>query len=223
MSKTDVNFTGREPQRKRGELRRQAILEGALRIIGRVGIRGVKHRAVAQEAGVPLAATTYYFKDINDLITDAFLLFAQRSQSIVDQLISSTTKQLSDPRVNALSAEQRTQMLISQIGALSERYIVAQVKGREERQIEHTFKSEALRNPAVAKVMQSREQERMVSIETLLTKLGSPSPADDAIMVDALYLHLEYSALLKGSERVARKAIRQTIEHIASYLIVASD
>ncbi|MGZ4481779.1 MAG: TetR/AcrR family transcriptional regulator, partial [Gaiellales bacterium] len=42
--------------------RRQAILEATLRVIRDSGVHAVTLRAVAAEAGVPLAATTYYFE-----------------------------------------------------------------------------------------------------------------------------------------------------------------
>ena len=41
--------------------RREAIVEATLRLIDRRGADAVTHRAVAAEAGVPLASTTYHF------------------------------------------------------------------------------------------------------------------------------------------------------------------
>jgi DNA-binding transcriptional regulator YbjK len=55
--------------------RRTAILEATARILGRDGLAAVTHRAVAREAGVPLAATTYYFASKEELITEALGLF----------------------------------------------------------------------------------------------------------------------------------------------------
>jgi TetR/AcrR family transcriptional regulator, regulator of biofilm formation and stress response len=51
--------------------RREQILEAALRIIGRAGRQAVTHRAVAEEAGVPLGSTTYYFDSRDDLLGQA--------------------------------------------------------------------------------------------------------------------------------------------------------
>lgn len=52
----------------RGEVRRRQILEAAVRVIGTGGLAAVTHRAVAEEAGVPLGSTTYYFTDRDDLV-----------------------------------------------------------------------------------------------------------------------------------------------------------
>ncbi len=45
--------------RPRGEARRRAILEAALRLLGREGGGAVTHRSVAKEASVPLAAEPF--------------------------------------------------------------------------------------------------------------------------------------------------------------------
>ncbi|CAN0605626.1 unnamed protein product, partial [Ectocarpus sp. 12 AP-2014] len=75
-----IQYHGRKAARAKSEHRRLQILEATLRIAAREGLRGIKHRAVAREAKVPLAATTYYFRDIDELISDAFMLFAERAR-----------------------------------------------------------------------------------------------------------------------------------------------
>jgi TetR/AcrR family transcriptional regulator, regulator of biofilm formation and stress response len=69
-------MTGNGPTRQaRGERRRRAILDAALRLISKHGVDAVGHRAVAEEAGVPLAATTYYFSSLDELLEGALRLF----------------------------------------------------------------------------------------------------------------------------------------------------
>jgi DNA-binding transcriptional regulator YbjK len=69
----------------RGSARRQAMLDAALALVARGGPRAVTHRAVAAEAGVPLAATTYYFDSRDDLIAQALELCAERDIARVEQ------------------------------------------------------------------------------------------------------------------------------------------
>jgi TetR/AcrR family transcriptional regulator, regulator of biofilm formation and stress response len=80
-----------EPTRQaRGERRRRAILEAALRVIGERGVDAVSHRTVADEAGVPLASTTYYFESLDDVLEGALKLFvdeeAARLTALVERL-----------------------------------------------------------------------------------------------------------------------------------------
>ena len=54
--------------------RRRVLLEATIRLLGREGLAGITHRAVAGEADVPLAATTYYFDSKDALVRDAISL-----------------------------------------------------------------------------------------------------------------------------------------------------
>jgi TetR/AcrR family transcriptional regulator, regulator of biofilm formation and stress response len=56
--------------------RRRAIIDATIRILRTEGPGGVTHRAVAQEAGVPLAATTYYFSSKDELLEESLQLLA---------------------------------------------------------------------------------------------------------------------------------------------------
>lgn len=63
--------------------RRAAILDATLTIIARDGIGRTSHRAIAQEADVPLGSTTYYFPSLRSLIEEALELCTTR---MVEQL-----------------------------------------------------------------------------------------------------------------------------------------
>ena len=51
---------------------RQRILEAALEVIRTKGVDGLTHRAIAAQAGVSLGLTTYYFKDLEEIIEESF-------------------------------------------------------------------------------------------------------------------------------------------------------
>lgn len=55
----------------KGERRRQALVEAAAALLVEGGFDAVRHRAVAERAGLPLASTTYYFESLDDLVTAA--------------------------------------------------------------------------------------------------------------------------------------------------------
>jgi DNA-binding transcriptional regulator YbjK len=55
----------------KGERRRQALVEAAAALLVEGGFEAVRHRAVAERAGLPLASTTYYFGSLDDLISTA--------------------------------------------------------------------------------------------------------------------------------------------------------
>ena len=78
-------------RRARGAASRQAIVEAAGRVVVADGLAAVTHRAVAEEAGVPLARTTYHFPTVDVLLravqrhlTEDFTAAQGRHASIVD-------------------------------------------------------------------------------------------------------------------------------------------
>jgi DNA-binding transcriptional regulator YbjK len=67
----------RKTNRENSEAKIKKILNASLNIMITRGSRFVRHRLIANEAQVSLSATTYYFKDIDDLISDTFIYFLE--------------------------------------------------------------------------------------------------------------------------------------------------
>lgn len=55
----------------KGERRRHELVTAAAALLREGGFDAVRHRAVAERAGLPLASTTYYFATLDDLVTAA--------------------------------------------------------------------------------------------------------------------------------------------------------
>ncbi|RJQ76562.1 TetR family transcriptional regulator [Pseudonocardiaceae bacterium YIM PH 21723] len=62
----------------KGERRKQALIEAAAQLLAEGGFGALRHRAVAERADVPLAATTYYFDSLDELITAAVRYTAEQ-------------------------------------------------------------------------------------------------------------------------------------------------
>lgn len=101
------------PTEPRGAARRRELLEATLRVIGRGGLAGVDHRAVAAEAGVPLGSTTYYFKSKSDMVGQAFahvaeqeaLRLAEQRRSLEDAESADVPERLTDIVMDAVSID----------------------------------------------------------------------------------------------------------------------
>ncbi|MEV5748605.1 TetR family transcriptional regulator [Actinoallomurus sp. NPDC052308] len=73
----------REPAQARGRRRKEALLDAAVDLLETGGSAQVTHRAVADRAALPLAATTYYFGSREDLLTQAFTRLVARGVAAV--------------------------------------------------------------------------------------------------------------------------------------------
>jgi DNA-binding transcriptional regulator YbjK len=94
-------------RKARGEKRRAEIIAAALRVIERDGVAGVSHRAVAAEARVPLASTSYHFATLDDLLIATLLSCAKDMATEVYWMIDHVRSHGRDPaaEVSALIAE----------------------------------------------------------------------------------------------------------------------
>ena len=203
-----VQYQGRKTSRQGSEQRRQAILDASMRIIVRDGVRAVRHRAVAAEASVPLSATTYYFKDIDDLITDTFAQFVERSAGFMADFWGSV-QGLVETLVSRLdgSTEVR-QQVADEIAEFATQYIQSQLQERREHLIaERAFLLESLLNPRLYGLAQAHRQILLQGVTHFFEILGSSRPQEDGELLTALILQMEYRGLLDGVEPEDRQAM----------------
>ena len=155
-------------EKSRGQ-RREQILDATLRLIGRSGRQAVTHRAVAEEAGVPLGSTTYYFDSRDDLLGQALehvsALEVDRYDGLAEEL-----RQLNTP------TELADRLLSELVSAAQDRtaYIA-----------EYELWLEAGRRPELREAAQSWCDAEQRAVAGALEHLGSTDPRADASIVVA--------------------------------------
>lgn len=78
----------------RGAARRDAIVEAAAALVVEAGPSTLTHRTIAQRADVPLAATTYYFASLDDLVGAAGTRLAERWAVHADAVLAAVTAEV---------------------------------------------------------------------------------------------------------------------------------
>jgi DNA-binding transcriptional regulator YbjK len=149
--------------------RREQILEAALRVIGRSGRQAVTHRAVAEEAGVPLGSTTYYFESRDDLLRQA-----------LEHVAASEIE-----RYRARGEQLRT---VKSARELADRLVDDLVAAAEDRVAyiaEYELWLEAGQRPELREAAQSWCDAEQRSVAGIMEALGSADPATDASLVVA--------------------------------------
>ncbi|WP_416422806.1 TetR family transcriptional regulator [Pseudomonas sp. App30] len=199
-----VQYQGRKASRQGSEQRRQEILDAAMRIVVRDGVRGVRHRAVAAEAGVPLSATTYYFKDIEDLLTDTFAQYVERSAAYMAKLWASTEELLRNIMARNDGSPASRAQLADEIARMTAEYVHRQLLTRRDYLMaEQAFRQEALLSPRLAKLVTSHQQILLQGTCQLLQVLGSREPHQDAKVLTAIIGRMEYQGLLDSQAPMA--------------------
>lgn len=191
-----LDYQGRKAIRVKSEARRRLILEAALNIIAKEGVRAIRHRAVAKEANVPLAATTYYFKDIDELIVDTFTLYTEKALEEVNQFSAEFKK----PFSNLLSKPMNKEVIEPFIEHITEQiilYIQNQIENSQTMLIiEQAFRYEAVLNSRIKELVQIHQKALKVHLKDFFKLLNSPNPEEDATIMLALFNALEYQLLL---------------------------
>lgn len=71
-------------------------MEAASGLFAEGGFDAVRHRAVAERAGLPLASTTYYFDSLDELITAAVEFHGRSELALFRQRLSEIREQMTD-------------------------------------------------------------------------------------------------------------------------------
>ncbi|ROR13689.1 TetR/AcrR family transcriptional regulator [Erwinia sp. JUb26] len=74
--------------RTAAKMKKKIIIDATLRVLRKQGINQCNHRAVAEEAGVPLGSTTYYFKSLDDLLEAAMRSYLYDFKAITESWFS---------------------------------------------------------------------------------------------------------------------------------------
>ncbi len=223
MTGKTSNYQGRQTSRKASGERRIRILEAAMSIIVREGTRGVRHRSVAAEADVPLAATTYYFEHINDLISDAFVLFYERLRQD-DRLMGEVCYQLiTDYSPEQLKLKETRLKMAEQLASLLTGHIQNQTSTPEDRILEMAFRAEALHNPLLRALVDSNMKEIHWLIERSLREIDSNNSATDARTLTAVIHHLEYLTTLAGHAEFNSNMVYKTLYRVIRMVMCCED
>lgn len=185
-----------EPRRQaRGVARRRAILDAALRLAGDRGPDALTMRAVAEEAGVPLGLTTYYFASRDDLIGQAL----QRAAEIELEFIGPYADSLSHPTVAQVADDLAG--FIADPGGWTEQRTIAH----------YELWLQIARRPGLRPVAERQQAVLLRLGERILSELGATDPGGDAqLLVSAMDgLALQRTALGRPTrEELTRYAER---------------
>ena len=160
---------------------RHAIASAAVRVVGRCGVDGLTHRAVAEEAAVSLSSTTYHFASREDIIGAALQWVAAQE----------TTK--AHATVDALSTSdgmpQRQQDLLE---AITEELVP---KDRTALRAQYELQLYAADHPRLQAVVRTWVDAIEEMFTEILHRLGAKEPAQSARLLVAIIDGLRLTAL----------------------------
>lgn len=192
--------TGGRAARPRGAARREAILRATIAVVGELGPGALTHRAVAERAGVPLSATTYYFASKEELFQQAVALAATEEVKRLEQLVLDLAPRDLSP---IDWAREVSAALWEDIEAEPARPVAF-----------YEFVLEAARRPALRAEVARWELAQLRLAEVGLRAAGSSDPETDAMLVVATITGLVLAQLGSPQPTFERDVLRPALERL---------
>lgn len=220
-----INYRGRKAARARSEQRRRTILEAALRIVVSDGVRGVRHRAVAKEAGVPLSATTYYFNDISDLIADTFTLFAESAMSdVVNPIYQHIGDFVNQHKDSLHSDPELLEQLLDRLTALIMSFIQMELRDKRDHMLaEQAFMHECLRDPRLREVARTYFDHLLDELVQLCRLIGVEEPEIAGELLMGTVFRIEQEALMVPVDQLDLNKAHKMLKRQLKAFMLARD
>jgi len=184
---------------EKGERRRQALTAAAGELLHSGGFDAVRHRAVAEKAGLPLASTTYYFASLDDLVVAAV------EHTSRQELAEGRAQLAAVP--GALDREQLVELLLDQLLGPESR-----VGGLDAVLLRFERLVGAGRRPYLAPLMRALRVELDALLTDVLARAGHPVDPAELRRLIALVDGTVISALIEADPdpRAAAREVLQT-------------
>jgi DNA-binding transcriptional regulator YbjK len=189
----------------RGAARREHLLDVALRLTGQIGPEALTHRRVAEAAGLPLAATTYWFASKEELLAETYKLAAERDIARLEALGA----RLSGVRPTARRS----------LPAALARLVTDELDGNRTGLVAcFALWLEAARRPELREVSRAWTDAYVQAAAGILAAAGSQSPELDARVVVAALDGLSLDALVVDDPD-ADGRLRRVLERLLEALL----
>ena len=183
---------------------RDRIVASTLLLIADEGLDAVRHRRVAEHAGVSLGSTSYHFASRDDLIEAAFVLYLDSATALLDELTPTTPLEHGDQ-----------ELIVDFIVRLLEeefrhpRFVLA----------EYELLLYAARHESLAVRSRRWEAAQRRSLAAMLEAVGAERADDGARTLIALIRGIELERLASPKRRVD---VRGRVRDVVSGLVTGS-
>ncbi|TYK64580.1 TetR/AcrR family transcriptional regulator [Colwellia echini] len=206
-------------RRSKGEKTREKILISAIEILALSGIKGTTHRAIANHAELQLSLTTYYFKDIQELIHQAFKLNSERilmrTDTILEEIFTTITQVPKAERKKTIVKEK----LCQQLSSMASAHIIENIKHHAiSLAVEQLMLTEVQVTPELRFLVKEHELAQLVPFEQLCGFFNKINPELDAKIMHTVFSQLQYSHLAE-QVNIDISLIEQTTRKIIAWIM----
>jgi AcrR family transcriptional regulator len=206
-------------RRSKGEKTRERILIAAIEVLALNGVKGTTHRAIASHADLQLSLTTYYFKDIQELIHQAFKLNSKRILTHADPVLETAFNILTEVPKKELRKIATKLALCEQLTNMAVLHLVNTIKHQAiPLTVEQLMFTETQVSPILRILSQEHELAQLIPYEKLCCFFNKHNPEVDAKIMYTVFSQLRYSQLNK-QVNIDTLQIEQTVRRIIAWIM----
>ena len=207
-------------RRSKGEQTRNQILKSAIEVLASQGIKGTTHRAVANHAQLQLSLTTYYFKDIKELIHQAFMLSSNIRVAKVGGTWLQVFEYLDSFNKTQLKKVSLREDLRTLLTKRATEYLIDKIKTqRTELAIEQLLFTEIQITPQLRELAHNHRLAILTPFIKLSSYFNNANAELDGDILLTVFTQLEYRNLTIPPEELDIKYIEQAVYRVVSWIL----
>ena len=192
------------PKLPLGEDRQDAIADAAIHLVATRGLRGLTHRAVDAEAGLPPGSTSYYLRTRNALLTACVQRMLTRDLTATTPAPDATPREPSGEPLEEFLATMVIGLARERADDLAARYELS---------------LEARRQPELQDAIIQGGRQLREGLAGVLAALGIPDAAEVAWPVAAMMDGLLYDRLAGAGTAMSTEAYEHAVRRTLSALL----
>jgi len=206
-------------RRTKGEQTRKQILHAAIKVLAKQGIKGTTHRSIATQANLQLSLTTYYFKDIQELVHEAFILSSSHAIANSEASWLKAFELLESYTKTQLKKVSLRKEVANSLCDIATDYVINKVKNNPvELIIEQLMFTEIQITPELRKLATSHRNALLSPFLRLCSYFDKGSAEIDADILLTLFTQLEYRNVMIPIEKINEDLIKQRIKRVIYWI-----
>lgn len=207
-------------RRSKGEKTKLLILEAAIEVLAKQGVKGTTHRAVASHANLQLSLTTYYFKDIQELVHEAFVLCCQDKNRLINSAWDSAFTLIESYDKTSLRKIPLKTELCEKLSEMAAQYLFHKIQNFPVYlKVEQLLFAEMHFNPVLKDVGEQHRETLMQPFIAFCKYFNKKSPTVDADIMLTMFTQIEYRHLSMPANEVDINDLRAMTRRLIGLLM----
>ncbi|WP_448568569.1 TetR/AcrR family transcriptional regulator [Thalassotalea ganghwensis] len=207
-------------RRTKGEQTRNNILMATIEVLAQNGIKGTTHRAIASHADIQLSLTTYYFKDIQELVHQAFKLNSEQTMVVANFAWHQAFDYIDALGKTKLKKVSIKQQVREQLAQLATEYIINKVSERPQMlAVEQLLFTQIQTTPELRELAKLHRNALLAPFIKLCRYFDKDNAELDAEIMLTVFTQLEYNSIIVPVEELDRSAIYNKVNRVIGWMM----